>query len=48
MADSLMSYGVAIGVFAFLAAVLFSARAKRTSTSREVASSAGSFHSEAS
>jgi len=29
MADSLMSYGIVIGVFAFLAALLFASRARR-------------------
>lgn len=32
MADSVASYAIAIGVFVFLAAVLFGSRAKRYST----------------
>ncbi len=31
MADSVMSYAITAGIFAFLAAVLFGARAKRYS-----------------
>jgi hypothetical protein len=33
MADSLMSYAIVTGVFVFLVAILFGARAKRLSSS---------------
>jgi hypothetical protein len=48
MADSVASYAIAIGVFAFLAAVLFSARAKRYSVGySRVEGSGTTGHSEA-
>lgn len=36
MADSPLSYSIVIGIFAFLAAVLFTARFRRIRTTREV------------
>lgn len=48
MADSVASYAITAGVFAFLAAVLFSARAKRYSTGySRVESSESPGHTEA-
>lgn len=48
MADSLMSYAIAAGVFVFLVAVLFGTRARRVLASRNVPSKDNKFtHSEA-
>jgi len=47
MADSVMSYAIVAGIFAFLTAVLFGARAKRYSHGYGQTTTESSAHAEA-
>jgi hypothetical protein len=48
MADSVMSYAIAVGLFVFLVAILFGTRARRVWASRNAPSKDNKFtHSEA-
>lgn len=41
MADSMMSYAIAAGIFAFLTAILFASRAQRLKSGHTISSMSG-------